>query len=359
MIKKGQFISHDVFIIFGAGTTGRKVNAVLDSIGKKALCFLVTDKTNVKEKFSGPPVVPLEKTALIENKNLPVIIAVFNREKNSTISSIISTLEQKGFTQIITYFEFHAMFANELGDHFWLTKPFYYRENQSKFTDCLSLFEEPKSRLLYHQMIDFLGSFDPHMLPEPDYDHQYFPEDLTVWDGSGAFVDAGSYDGQTIIDAAHRFGVLSKVIAFEPDLANVSKIDSMIDWTGVSEEAIIFPCGVWSDTRMVHFSAGNGEGSAISDCGNSVILAVSIDGVMKGVVPGYIKMDVEGAEMKALMGAKRTIATHRPSLAISIYHAPGHLFEIQLLLNNWELGYKFFLRSHGNNLFDTVLYCIQ
>lgn len=358
MIQKNQLIIHETFIIFGAGNTGRKVHAVLNNIGKETYCFLVSSKTTQVELLSEPTVISLDDTARIENKNIPVIIAVFNREKNSHISSIITLLNQKGFTQIITYFEFHAIFAEELGDNFWLTKASFYKDNQNKFKECLLLFNEKKSSLLYKQIIDFLKTFDPILLSEPDLDHQYFPEDLTVWNGEDAFIDLGTYDGQNIIDASQKFGVLSKVIAFEPDPGNLEKVRNRIDWYALAAEAIIFPCGVWEKTQILHFASGNGESCAISDQGNLMIPVVSLDDVLIKVVPGFIKMDIEGAEVAALKGARNYISTYKPSLAISIYHSPDHLFEIPLLINSWHLGYKYYIRFHGNNLFDTVLYCI-
>ena len=69
-------------------------------------------------------------------------------------------------------------------------------------------------------------------------------------------------------------------------------------------------------------------------------------------------MDIEGAEIEALQGAQNTIKKYKPTLAISLYHKPEHLFTIPLLINSWNLGYKFYIRSHGNNLLETVLYCV-
>ena len=42
----------------------------------------------------------------------------------------------------------------------------------------------------------------------------------------------------------------------------------------------------------------------------------------------FIKMDIEGAEPKALIGAERTIREHRPQLAISVYHDLKHFASI-------------------------------
>ncbi|MEI7513635.1 MAG: hypothetical protein WCJ74_03390, partial [bacterium] len=239
MITNEQFFTHNTFIIFGAGNTGKRVKSIINGIGKEVDYYLVSNTQ--QEKFSeSTAVISLIDEDRLTNKNVPVIIAVFNREKNSNIFSIITLLKQKGFTNIITFYEFHAIFAEELGDCFWLTKPSYYIENRTRLTECLSLFEEQQSKLLYSQIIEFLYSFDPHLLSEPDMDHQYFPENLKVWDGTNAFVDVGTFDGQNILDAAKKFGILSMVIAFEPDLDNFKNISRLISWPAVTKEAVLY-----------------------------------------------------------------------------------------------------------------------
>ena len=72
-------------------------------------------------------------------------------------------------------------------------------------------------------------------------------------------------------------------------------------------------------------------------------------------------MDIEGAEMDALKGARLTLAEYQPDLAICVYHRTEHLWAVALLLASWPemKGYRYYLRSHGFNGFDTVLYATR
>lgn len=98
-------------------------------------------------------------------------------------------------------------------------------------------------------------------------------------------------------------------------------------------------------------------------------------------------MDIEGAEYEALLGARDIIFKYRPGLAISLYHRPADLWRIPLLINEIIGGrgdikaisecthstdlkrsckefqnngsYKYFLRSHGFNDFDLIVYATK
>lgn len=73
----------------------------------------------------------------------------------------------------------------------------------------------------------------------------------------------------------------------------------------------------------------------------------------------FIKMDVEGSELKALHGAKKSIKKHLPRLAISIYHKPEDIVEIPEYILSLHNGYQFYIRHHVpwlNN--ETVLYAV-
>lgn len=83
----------------------------------------------------------------------------------------------------------------------------------------------------------------------------------------------------------------------------------------------------------------------------------SIDHLIKEPVT-FIKMDIEGSEYQAILGAENMITRHKPKLAISVYHKPEDIWQLPLLIYQFNPGYQFYLRhySFGNN--ETVLYAL-
>ena len=93
--------------------------------------------------------------------------------------------------------------------------------------------------------------------------------------------------------------------------------------------------------------------------GESSIQVVAIDDVLPTFAPTFIKLDVEGAEPAALRGARRTIERHCPDVAVCVYHAASHLWEVPLLLHDLQPEYSFMLRYHQFNGFDAVAYAFR
>jgi hypothetical protein len=72
----------------------------------------------------------------------------------------------------------------------------------------------------------------------------------------------------------------------------------------------------------------------------------------------FIKMDIEGAELNALIGSRNTIVKNKPILAISIYHKKKDIFEIINYILSLNLNYKFYLRHYSLGKSETILYAI-
>lgn len=60
---------------------------------------------------------------------------------------------------------------------------------------------------------------------------------------------------------------------------------------------------------------------------------------------GMIKMDIEGFEMKALMGAKNILIKHKPALAIAVYHDYENAKKCASIIKNANNSYKIEFRG--------------
>lgn len=94
----------------------------------------------------------------------------------------------------------------------------------------------------------------------------------------------------------------------------------------------------------------------ITDSGDIVIEADTLDNIVKNEKVTFIKMDIEGAEEKALEGAERVIKEHKPILAICIYHNLEDFYKIPLLIKRYNAEYKLYIR-HYTDMADTETVC--
>ncbi|KLD70712.1 hypothetical protein Y887_10455 [Xanthomonas pisi DSM 18956] len=72
----------------------------------------------------------------------------------------------------------------------------------------------------------------------------------------------------------------------------------------------------------------------------------------------FIKLEIEGSELKALHGARETIKKNRPKIALSLYHKPEDFLTLMEFIAQTDKGYKLGFRQHNRLCPDAmVLYC--
>ena len=112
---------------------------------------------------------------------------------------------------------------------------------------------------------------------------------------------------------------------------------------------------------MINFSNSFGDKNITDSTHRIVDVDVTtIDDYCKtqSVKPDFIKMDIEGAELPAIMGGIETIKKNRPQMAISIYHCDSDFINIpKYLYNNLE-NYTYKLGHYSPDINETVLYAI-
>lgn len=72
----------------------------------------------------------------------------------------------------------------------------------------------------------------------------------------------------------------------------------------------------------------------------------------------FIKMDIEGSEYDALLGAKNVIRKWHPILAICVYHKEDDFYKIPNLIKDIYQGYKIYFRQYELSDEETVCYAI-
>jgi FkbM family methyltransferase len=147
------------------------------------------------------------------------------------------------------------------------------------------------------------------------------------------------------------WGYVKKIYAWECDEINGKVI---LDKFGNDNRVNLIPKAMYKENTKIRFTSKGDSTSSMDKNGEIVVEADSIDNLCPDAT--FIKMDIEGAEIDALYGAKNTIIKNKPKLAICLYHEWDHLYQIPLLIHQWVPEYKFYVRHHANNTTETVLY---
>jgi FkbM family methyltransferase len=345
-------------VIYGAGNCGKDVLSLMTKLNMPVMCFL-DNNSKPGDMLNGVPIYLPEHThfELGELSEIVIIVAIFN--ESTEIPPIIKMLKSLGYYRIITFLELHRNFPDEFGDRYWLTAMSFYDSIKPVISEGFRLWEDEASRQLYAAILKFRFTGDYNLLPKPNNVSQYFPPDVPKWKTPMRFIDCGAFDGDTLSQLT-KIEPIEAIAAFEPDLENFSKLSNFVssNRTTIAKDVGLWPCGVFSQTKKLGFSSDRSASSHLSTNANEIIQCVALDDAIPGFGPTLIKMDIEGAEYEALLGAETLIRESQSGLAICLYHKPEHLWQIPILIQEWSLGYKFYLRSHNFSGFDLVMYAI-
>lgn len=178
------------------------------------------------------------------------------------------------------------------------------------------------------------------------------------------FVDCGCFDGATCFNFAGWCGSkgFEHIYSFEADPKNYEKSKELLAPLGKCE---LFPYGTSDANKKVYFASDAFETSCIISReeaekknfeGVTEIETVALDDVLAGKRVTFIKMDIEGAEYEALMGAKKLIMENRPRMAISVYHKFEDFVTLADLVLSMHPDYRIAYRHYGFDDLETVMY---
>lgn len=185
---------------------------------------------------------------------------------------------------------------------------------------------------------------------------QYFAPEINLNTGE-IIVDCGAYIGDNLLDFIEQKIIPQKYFLFEPNDKNYEKLLKSVEKAKqLGIETIPHKAGVFSDNTKLYFTNEDDSSSITENVTDNYIDVVSLDKIIKEPI-SFIKMDVEGAELKALEGAKTLIVAYKPKLAICLYHKQSDFYKIPLFIKQLCPDYKHFLIRHYSLCrIETVLY---
>lgn len=335
------------FIAFyGCGTIFEGLAGVWqEQVGRKIdfCCDQNPDKWN--RIFSGVPCIsPSELTKLKDE------IAVF-----VTVGDFQPVLD---FLALNEFPCVHLIYKYDL-----ISSDYLARQNpeevEAKLESVRSILDDARSLEVFDALLDRIldAGSPPGRIAEVCEPDQYFPSGLIRLKADEAFVDAGAFTGDTVGDFVERTGgSFASIHCFELDAENFQTLRSTVSRLPGSDRVFLHPEGLWSESREIFYRVEKTQ-SAIG-AGEARGRVVRLDDVIGNARVTFLKMDIEGAELKALEGAKSTILRNKPTLAICVYHHLRDLWEIPLLVKSLVPEYRIFLRHHNMFEYETVCYAV-
>ncbi|MEN6622312.1 MAG: FkbM family methyltransferase [Smithella sp.] len=353
------------FVLYGAGRLGRHASKGLRNSGCRIKAFIDSDVRKQGTYVDGIRVYGLDEYAKLPNiLDDIIIITIWNpSDKESPIGKIVETLNTAGFSNIITWPDVFRVYSEQLLPWYSIGKCHNILNHNDEINEALSLMADEASRDCFLKHLTWIITGDVSKANKPTGDEQYFLKEIFSGETvPSIFVDCGAYDGDTIERyLAWCNNNFSRIVAFEPDPVNYQKLEKFIFNLpeNVHSKISLEPCGVGAVSGETLFLEESGTGSGLGKNGTVPIGIKSLDEVLPPKQQScFIKMDIEGAELDALQGAKRLIKTSRPILAICLYHKQNHLWDIPLLVDSLADKYQLYLRAYAYDGFELVLYAI-
>jgi FkbM family methyltransferase len=341
--------------LFGAGALGRVVARGLRRSGREPLCFVDNDPRRWGSAVEGLAVISLAEATGRFGRNIPIVVTIY------TGAGVEAQLREAGYS-VITYPQLALMFPAGLLPWAALESPVHMVPNRARIHEALSVWDDDPSREEFVAQIRFRATFAGPMPPHLPAQATYFPEELVSLKPDEVFVDCGAFDGDSVSWFLRRSGGwFREVVAIEPDPASSERLRRFV--SGLADTAAakikVVEAALGATNGTVHFQAtGTWASRAVDGQGTIEVSRKTLDDILRDCAPSYIKMDLEGAEVEAIAGAREIIQRHAPVMAICLYHRQSDLWEIPLQIRHMTDQYSFFLRRYSDDCWEQVLYVI-
>lgn len=163
--------------------------------------------------------------------------------------------------------------------------------------------------------------------------------------------DVGAYNGDTLKEALEYFPSLRSAVAIEPDPKTFKRLEKFVSSTPSVAISAVWAAATDRVGEGVIMASGNRNSTVSATASHEhaqrSVPLITVDSL--GQKFDYIKYDVEGEELPALIGSQDTISLSHPSMLVSLYHRSRDIFSLVNYLAEKYPSYELRIRR---------LYCL-
>lgn len=342
--------SKKVFI-YGAGVYGKEAKKYIDQYCCSNVLYGFIDDTESKinKMYLGLPVLSIKEFA---NNHLDALVLVCCDERSHHI--MIHNLRNIGLSENLIMIPQIAFLDPEEDIKF-------IKNNFENLKILSGLLSDDKSKQVLYNVMSYKVSHNQILLDmiSDNVDFRYYDDSILQGRGKGILLDCGSYIGDSL-DGYVKYAsdYYKGAICCEAIPNNIKLLTEHLEQKAYINVEVIDQA-IWKTEGSVYFDCAGVKSGFVSDSGNIQILSTTIDKVAFGRQIDFIKIEINGAEFDALLGATNTIVEKKPVIAVSVYHNPLDIIRIPLLIYSLNTDYSLFLRFYGHTtLTDIVCYAI-
>jgi FkbM family methyltransferase len=341
-------------VLVGAGPFGLDAARACRKAGLQPVAFADNNAKRQGTEIAGLPVMSPADAVKQFGGSVVYLISVF------TSWSLWEQMRGLG-VEPISFARLCWSFPEVLFPYYSVDNPAILAESAPAIREAFGNWADEVSRQEFIAQIRWRTSLEPEVLGgQLPPSQTLFAPDLIKFSPDESFVDCGAFDGDTLQTYIERSGgKFDHYSAFEPDEVNFGKLQALAKSLPPEQSSRIhlFPNALGSTTGRIRFDS-TGTVASTGGSGDAWVEVETLDRTVAPFAPSFIKMDIEGAEPEALAGGAGIIRKHKPILAICLYHATRHLWDIPNYLKQLAPDYDLYLRRYSNDCWELVCYAI-
>jgi len=345
-------------VIFGAGNMGHRAYAALQSMGIQPLLFADNNPMLWEKSVDGTPILSPEDAAELFGQDAVFFIAI--RNENHWYRETFNQLQQLGCAHISSSEPIAWRFPDRFPPFLLYDLPHNLYAHAEEVSRVSRLWADEESVAEYAAQIQLRALGDPSGLSAPEIEESYILSGVFQLGQDDVLLDCGAYDGDTIRNLIDKQVQFEKIEAVEADSHSFARLADFVSALEpeFSNRIRLHQCAVGSRRGTVRFDDTGSVDAKVSDKGRILIEMVPIDVMFATKRVSMIKMDIEGGEYDALIGAQNVIQRDRPILAICIYHTQEDIWRIPLLINKLCPEHRMYLKAYCGDGIQTVVYAV-